>query len=508
MAIKLKIRVNQKLIGLTIFVTVLLFSFLIVTIRRKRNHKELYVNHSRYFRMLQPLKIAAKHLLRQITFQLRYQRFKDPQELKAQVTLKSTQEVAETLGNMKGALMKLGQLASFLDDSLPPEARQSLATLQKNAPPMSKELTFETFKESFGKYPDQVFKKFNPLAFAAASIGQVHFGITRSNEPVAVKIQYPNIKQSIESDLNNLNLLALIKPFFWNGLDLNALVKELRQRLLEEVDYQLEAKNQMLFYDFYYGHPFIRIPKVYKDLTTDKILTTEFINGKTFDELLSNSQHEKDLAAEAIYRFAFRSIYQMLAFNGDPHPGNYLFHGNGKVTFLDFGLVKYFEPEDVIQVFDIIKYGALLPDKKKLRQAIENCGFIEKNAPVKDEELYDFSEVFLALIKSDSTYTISPQWASEVSRRVIFGHTTHKNVVKHANLPANYAILQRINLGLLAVLGQLNASANWRRISQEIWPWYHAEPSTPLGILEQKWLSETKSKSPNTYNLLQMLQDE
>jgi predicted unusual protein kinase regulating ubiquinone biosynthesis (AarF/ABC1/UbiB family) len=483
---------NRILATLFVFIS----TTLVLTKKLKNYPKEPFVKHGRLWRLLQPLKAIRKVFFKRIIYRLKYFFYRDKENLQHEFAFRSAQEVSQTLGQMKGALMKLGQLASFIDNTLPDNAKEALATLQKSAPPMVKELTFEVFKDSFGRYPDEVFKVFKSDPLAAASIGQVHFALTKKGDPVAVKIQYPNIKESIIADLNNLNLISIIKPFLWKGLDLEALMAELKERLLEEVDYLIEAKNQMTFYEFYKHHPFIKIPLVYSDYSTDKILTTEFISGKSFYEIKAASQNERNLAAEAIYRFAFRSIYHMLAFNGDPHPGNYLFHSKGVVTFLDFGLVKHFTVDDIAQTFEIIRYGALTPDKAKLRQAIENCGFIKKQAPVNDEELYDFSEIFLALVKQDCDFTIDPRWASEVSRRVLFGYTSHKNVINYANLPANYAILQRINLGLLAVMGQLNATANWRKISEEIWPEIQGPPSSYLGHLEKKWLEDKAKREP------------
>jgi predicted unusual protein kinase regulating ubiquinone biosynthesis (AarF/ABC1/UbiB family) len=195
------------------------------------------------------------------------------------------------------------------------------------------------------------------------------------------------------------------------------------------------------------------------------------------------------MAAETIYRFSFRSIYRLKAFNGDPHPGNYLFHGNGKVTFLDFGLVKLFGDSDLKLLTDIWKYALFEHNAERLRIAVEDAGFLMKNAPVETEELLEFMDVFVALVAKDEVLEVTSEYASEIARRVLFGRASHKEVVKYANIPPAYAILQRINLGLIALLGSLNASCNWRSISEEMWPEVNGDPKTALGELEHSWLA-------------------
>jgi predicted unusual protein kinase regulating ubiquinone biosynthesis (AarF/ABC1/UbiB family) len=215
-------------------------------------------------------------------------------------------------------------------------------------------------------------------------------------------------------------------------------------------------------------------------------LTTELAEGARFSEMELWAQPERDLAAETIFRFVFRSLYRMQAFNGDPHPGNYLFAPGGRVSFLDFGLVKRFSPGDTAALFDIIRNAVLEPNAGALRVAIERAGFIAPGAPVDDERLAEFSEVFWGPIRRDEVTTISAEYASQVSRRYLTGRATDGDVIKWAGLPPQFVILQRINFGLLAILGRLEATANWRRIAYELWP-TDGPPSTPLGEEEGAW---------------------
>src|SRR5262249_16006928 len=162
--------------------------------------------------------------------------------------------------------------------------------------------------------------------------------ITRDGRAVAVKVQYPGIAETIEAGLGNVGLLRRMLKITAPSQDVDALIAELRERVAEELDYRREARNQELFADYYDGHPAMAVPRMVRELSTRRVVTSELADGARFAELAGWPQAERDMAAETIYRFVFRSLYEAHAFNGDPHPGNYLFHGGGRVTFLDFGL--------------------------------------------------------------------------------------------------------------------------------------------------------------------------
>ena len=256
--------------------------------------------------------------------------------------IRSAEQVAAELGNMKGALMKLGQMVSYLDEGLPEHLRAALAQLQHDAPPMSGELAASMIESELGRHPDELFAEWDPVPIAAASIGQVHRAITREGVAVAVKVQYPGVGAAIEADLGSVGLLFGGLGQIFPGLDSGPLVAELRLRLREELDYEREARHQQQFADYYEGHPFIHIPYVLPEYSSARVLTTELAEGVRFAEAETWSQEERNLAAETIFRFVFGSLYRLRLFNGDPHPGNYLFQPGGRVTFLDFGLVTPF----------------------------------------------------------------------------------------------------------------------------------------------------------------------
>jgi predicted unusual protein kinase regulating ubiquinone biosynthesis (AarF/ABC1/UbiB family) len=406
------------------------------------------------------------------------------EQLRYDLALRSADEVAEELGSMKGVLMKVGQMASYIYEDLPEYFRAAMGRLQQNAPPMSAELASSVIEEELGDIPERVFAEWDPLPFAAASIGQVHRAITKDGRAVAVKVQYPGIATSITSDLRNASLLRKIIGAAFRGLDVESLVNELGDRLREEVDYRREAENQELFAGYYDGHPVIHVPHVIKELSTARVLTSELVVGSSFDELLTWSQTEKNLAAEAIYRFVFRSLYRLHAFNGDPHPGNYLFHGHGRVTFLDFGLTKHFAAQDLAPLEDAVRFIVFEKDYEAFRAALERAGFLIAGAPVPTSVVVDRFGQFYGTVLEDAPMTITPEFASSIVRRFFDAKSP---LAAYSDVPRAYVVMQRINLGLYAVLGSLNAHANWRRIAEEIWPFKNGPPATPIGEAEARW---------------------
>ena len=403
--------------------------------------------------------------------------------------MKSAQQVADELGNMKGALMKLGQMASYLDDGLPEPLRLALSQLQSNAPPMSIDLVHQEIQRELGKPVHDLFVEFDDEPIAAASIGQVHRAILRTPEgerAVAVKVQYPGVAEAIDADLRTADLLGTLLAFGFKSLNPEDMVAEIKDRLREELDYKKEAENQQLFADFYRNHPFIHVPEVLHDYSTSRILVTELVSGYSFAEVLTWPQDQRDMAGEAIFRFVFRSLYRFRAFNGDPHPGNYIFHKDGKVTFLDFGLIKHFTVDEMNMFQSMVKAAVLDHDMETYRRVIEDAGMFQKDAPFSTEEAGDYFAHFYEPVRESKEMTWTTGYATSIVRHT-FDRTSA--IAQYATVPRSFVFIQRINLGLYALLGQLGASGNFRRISEELWPMTNAAPSTPMGQLEADWLA-------------------
>ena len=405
--------------------------------------------------------------------------------------LRTATDIAERLGDMKGALMKIGQMAAYLDDGLPEPMRLALAQLQSDAPPMSAQLAAEVVERELGARPEQLFAEWDEVPIAAASIGQVHRALWRDpatgiEHAVAVKVQYPGVDAAIAADLANTDLIGNLMSLLFKGLDPGPMVAELRARISEELDYRIEADNQRLFAGFYRDHPFIHVPRVFDTLSAQRVLTTELAVGARFSEVLSWSQEQRDLAAETIFRFVFRSLYRFRAFNGDPHPGNYLFRPDGRVTFLDFGLVKHFTGAEMDTFMAMISSAVLQPDWARFRTVVEGAGLLRAGAPVTTEAAGDYFAHFYDAVRNDRITEWTPAYASATVRRTF---DRDSPIGQYATVPASFVIIQRINLGLYAILGRLEARGNYRRVAEEMWPMTNGPASTALGGLEAAWLA-------------------
>ena len=387
--------------------------------------------------------------------------------------------------------MKLGQMASYLDNGLPEPLRLALAELQNNAPPMSGELAREVIESEFGKPASELFVTFDDTPIASASIGQVHRAIivdpaTDEQRAVAVKVQYPGVAEAIAADLKNADLLGAIIAFGFKAFEPDEMVAEIKERLTEELDYTREARNQQEFADFYAGHPFINVPDVIAHLSSARVLTTDLVTGSSWAELMAAPQHVRDRAAEVIFRYVFRSLYRFRAFNGDPHPGNYIFHGDGRVTFLDFGLIKHFSQDEMLMFQSMVKAAVLDGDMAGYRRIIEDAGMLQKDAPVTTEDAGDYFAHFYEPVRESRIVTWDSAYATSIVRHT-FDRTSP--IAQYATVPRSFVFIQRINLGLYAILGQLGCAGNFRRISEELWPMTSAAPSTSMGELEAEWLS-------------------
>ena len=335
----------------------------------------------------------------------------------------------------------------------------------------------------------ELFVEFDDEPIAAASIGQVHRAILRTPEgdrAVAVKVQYPGVAEAIDADIRTADLLGTLLAFGFKSLNPEDMVAEIKDRLREELDYSLEAQNQQTFADFYRGHPFIHVPEVLHNYSTSRVLITELVSGSSFAEVLEWTQQERNDVGEAIFRFVFRSLYRFRAFNGDPHPGNYIFHKDGRVTFLDFGLIKHFTVEEMQMFQGMVKAAVLDHDMEAYRRIIEDAGMLQLDAPFTTEEAGDYFAHFYAPVRESHEMTWTTEYATSIVRHT-FDRTSA--IAQYATVPKSFVFIQRINLGLYALLGQLGAAGNFRRISEELWPMTNAPASTPMGEAEAAWLA-------------------
>jgi predicted unusual protein kinase regulating ubiquinone biosynthesis (AarF/ABC1/UbiB family) len=403
------------------------------------------------------------------------------------------EQMVETLGRMKGAAMKIGQLASFIDtEFLPPEYRDlyqdKLATLRSTAPPMPWNKVRRVLDEEWDEPVEELFEDFEHDAAAAASIGQVHRAVLPDGRQVAVKVQYPGVASAIAADMQNAGLILRLAKAFAPGLDAKAAAAELKERVMEELDYELEAQNQRAFARGYRGHPFIHVPDVVTRLSTERVLVSEWVDGAGFDEVRELPQAERDRFGEIVFRFCFGSIYHLQHFNADAHPGNYLMLPNGRVAFLDFGMTKHLDQEQI--KLEIAALQAIFDDDpEELRVALHDLGFLNDPKKVDAELLMEHVRAVGGWYMEDREVTIDSARVMEAIAAVSDPRSSFYRLMRRENLPANELMGRRMESGVLAVLGQLEATRNWYRIGRE-W-WFGEPPATELGELERTWSSRS-----------------
>jgi predicted unusual protein kinase regulating ubiquinone biosynthesis (AarF/ABC1/UbiB family) len=261
--------------------------------------------------------------------------------------IKVTTEIVQTMGEMKGAMMKLGQMISISDDIiLPKEITELFKNLQKSAPPMAKSEIQKVFIKNFNKLPEDIFLDFNYHSIAAASIGQVHQAKLPDGTLVAIKIQYPKIVEAIKNDFSNLHKIdTLVKLLIPGKPNIDTLIAELKTSLLEECDYLIEYEKMIFFKNAYKDlFPLITIPEVYRDFSTKEILTMEWVSGDSFEETLAYDQVTKNKLGQELYDCFLFSLWELGNLHTDPQNGNYLFHQD-KIIMLDFGSTRQFGKE-------------------------------------------------------------------------------------------------------------------------------------------------------------------
>jgi predicted unusual protein kinase regulating ubiquinone biosynthesis (AarF/ABC1/UbiB family) len=383
--------------------------------------------------------------------------------------------------------MKLGQLASFVDtEFLPPEYRElyqeQLAKLRNAAPAMPWEKVVKVLVEEYEEPFEDLFAEIEPEAFAAASIGQVHRAKLHDGRTVAMKIQYPGIAEALESDMANAGMLVRLAKALAPGLDARAVADELRERVLEELDYEYEAQNQRVFARAYDGHPFIYVPDVLTRLSRRRVLVTEYVEGMDFEQVKRLDKDERDRFGEIVYRFYFGSIYHLQHFNADSHPGNYILMPDDRVAFLDFGMTKKLDPEQIELEQKAID-AAARNDPEDLRQALHELGFVKNPSKLDAERLMEHVKLVGGWYMDDADYEVSSRRVMKVIESTSDPRSEYYDLMRRESVPAEELMGRRMETGLLAVLAQLKAKRNWHRIMRE---WVYADPpSTELG--EQEW---------------------
>jgi len=409
-------------------------------------------------------------------------------EAMARRQLETAKQIVAVLGTMKGAAMKLGQVMSFLDVGLVAEEhrdefQRELAKLRDAAPTVSFKQMRRVIEEDLEQPISELFASFQEEPIAAASIGQVYRAtLNEDGREVAVKVQYPGVAGAVRADLQNLDMIMRLLKRMTPGMDVKAITGEIRERIVEELDYELEAQNQRSLARIFAGHPFIAVPEVVSSLSREHVLVSEFVTGVGFEELKRRPQAERDRIGEVIFRFFLGCLYRHRQFSGDPHPGNFMLLDDGRVAFLDFGLFKRLDSEPV-ELELACQRAVCEGDAATVHRLLAESGFLPEPDRVDPEDLLAFiSDAIWWYTTADREVALTPEIATQVMIESSDPRSSHFRQMRHQDMRPEHLFGRRMEMLTLAVLSQLRARANWHRIARE---WMYGEdPVTELGRKE------------------------
>ena len=384
---------------------------------------------------------------------------------------------AETLGTLRGLAAKIGQTMSYVDGILPESQREAyekaLSALRAATPSSSPESIVALVEQELGKPIDELFAEWEREPFASASIGQVHRARLFDGREVAVKVQHPGIDQAVESDLGNVGLLegmlAAVGP---RKLDAGRVFEVVRQRFREELDYRLEAEHQRHFTRVHEGDPTIRIPRVVPERSARRVLTSEFVRGASLEQAATAEPLLRASYAATMWRFVFKGNLIGGRFNADPHPGNYLFHPDGCVTFLDFGCVQPLDGRDLGQALGVHE-SAIRRDEAGFRAGMR--GLLELQGGRYEQAALDytrlcFEPIFASPFRMTREYVSSLVSAAQDMKKEVFAKD--KSFVP---LPPNLIFMNRLQFGFYSVLARLDAEVDYAAVERAF---LQREPST------------------------------
>ncbi|MFN0094766.1 MAG: ABC1 kinase family protein [Dehalococcoidia bacterium] len=384
---------------------------------------------------------------------------------------------------MKGVAMKLGQVVSLMSGTVPDAVADQLAKLQSQAPPMAPELTRATVVAELGREPESVFSEFEWTAFAAASIGQVHRARLRSGERVAVKVQYPGVQQAVSADLKNMGAIVSLFGMVSKGLDAGPVIADLTAGIGAELDYTAELRNQERIGGLLDGHPFIRVPKVFPEFSTSRLLIQEYVPWHSFGYAKMMPADERNRIAEIIFRFTFGMMHRHGIFQADPHAGNYLIADDGSVAFVDFGCVAEFSSSRRRHLNEMIA-GVVDGDLDVWRKAMEDIGYLPPDSDISTQELWDHMRLYYSFIVGDGV-TFTPDLAAQMVKQNLQLSGEVGRVNRKLNIPAGMVFTQRINFGFTGLMASLRANGPWASIISEYVK--GSPPATALGRQSQAW---------------------
>ena len=399
-------------------------------------------------------------------------------------------EIVRALGQMKGAAMKFGQVLSTIDFEAVPETEREafkakLAALRDAAPSVSFDKVRKVVEQDLGGPLDEFFTAFGREPVAAASIGQVHRATTRDGADVAVKVQYPGVAEAVETDLRNAGLLVPLIKRMAPGLDAKAVLGELRERIGEELDYELEAQSQRRVARAFRDHPLALVPAVRTDLSARRVLVSEFVEGIGFEAIKGLPQVERDRIGETLFRFYYGLLNRERLVAGDPHPGNILLAADGRVCFLDFGLMRLVPAEYLAGERDLAR-ALKDADAEAVHAVMARLGYLPKPEEFEPQRLLAQLQEATEWWREPGRRELDPAYVADLAERSSSPRSSSYDLMRRQTIPPEALLLRRMEALLFAVLGELRAHGDWAALAREL---QGGPPAgTALGASEAQWL--------------------
>lgn len=391
--------------------------------------------------------------------------------ISADVQLRTAEHLFKVLGQLKGGAMKMGQALSVFEAALPEEIagpyRAALTRLQESAPPLPTKSVHKAIANEFGPRWKQRFRELDGTPAAAASIGQVHRGIWRDGREVAVKVQYPGAGEALLSDLGQLARLASLFRVIQPGLDVKPLVAELRARITEELDYELEARAQATFAKAYADDPEFVVPRVIA--ATPRVLVTEWLDGTPLSRVIaSGTTEERNLCGLRLATLHFSAPARANLLHADPHPGNFRLLEDRRLGVLDFGAVARLpggHPEPIGRLTRLAIQGRA----QEVLDGLRVEGFVRPDVEIDAEDVLDFISPMLEPISVEE-FQFTRAWLRTEAARVAHPRSSAYQLGRYLNLPPAYLLIHRVTLGSIGVLCQLEARARYRSVVERWLP--------------------------------------
>ncbi|MGY1887599.1 MULTISPECIES: ABC1 kinase family protein [unclassified Blastococcus] len=389
----------------------------------------------------------------------------------AELQQRTAEQLFAVLGQLKGGAMKLGQTLSVFEAAVPEEMaapyREALTKLQEEAPPMPVRTVHAVLAQQLGGSWRQRFADFDDAPAAAASIGQVHRATWRDGRDVAVKIQYPGAATALMSDLNQLARFARLFAAVFPGLDVKPLIAELKARVVEELDYGLEADAQRAFAAAYAGDADIAVPRVVA--SAPKVIVSEWLEGTPLSRVItSGNREERDRAGRLLATLHFSAPQRAGLLHADPHPGNFRLVPDGRLGVIDFGAIARLPDGHPEPIGRLLRW-ALAGRAAEVLADLRAEGFVRPGVHVDPEAVLDYLLPLLEPI-AGRHFHFTRAWMQEQATRIADPRTEANRLGRQLNLPPAYLLIHRVSIGSIGVLCQLDAAADWRAVLEEWLP--------------------------------------